>query len=95
MYVVWIVFNLILNRNIEFCKIGLMFIIRTFQISINSDIVIFYVNVNNLNIILGTQTLHSIKVTAIPIACALNALLLIPRSQGKAMQGHLIILIYF
>ena len=72
-----------------------MFIIGSFHISINSDIVIFYVNVNNLNIILGTQTLHSIKVTAIPIACALNALLLIPRSQGKAMQGHLIILIYF
>ena len=72
-----------------------MFMIRTFQFSISSDNVIFYVNVNNLNIILGTQTLHSLKVTAIPIACALNALLLIPRSQGKAMQGHLIILIYF
>ena len=72
-----------------------MFIIRIFQISINSDIVIFYISVNNLNIILGTQTLHYLKVTAIPIACALNALSLIPISEGKAMQGHLIILIYF
>ena len=66
-----------------------------FQISISSDIVIFYMNVNNLNIILGTQTLHYWKVTAIPIACALNALSLIPISQGKAMQGHLIIILYF
>ena len=52
-------------------------------------------NVNNLNIILGTQTLHYWKVTAIPIACASNALSLIPKSQGKAIQGHLMAILYF
>ena len=72
-----------------------MFIMSLFQISFNSDIVIFYMNINNLNIILGTQTLHCSKVTAIPIACALNALSLIPISQGKAMQGHRIVILYF
>ena len=52
-------------------------------------------NVNNLNIILGTQTLHYWKVTAIPIACASNAQSLMPISQEKAMQGHLMAILYF